>query len=158
MPYTYEHIEEVILDGTQRGLFNTFVASVWTGNPNDVVNAVMRIQASDVVVLEVTGTKDYANEAALPDPPLDVVATDGTAFTVQFIERGGLNPGQIVQMNSFIAAVWPGATSDVAQMDFQRVLDASETWQMRATLRGVLTAATAANLPQGKRFRVKTKT
>lgn len=153
MPYTYEHKEETILDGTQRGLFNSFVAATWTGNPNDVTNATMRIQASDVVIVEATGTKNYANENALPDPPLDIVTTDGTAFTVQSTDRGSLNGGQIIQMNNFIASVWPGATSDVGQMDFQRVGS-----EMRATLRGNLTAATADDLPKGQRFRVKTKT
>ena len=158
MPYTYDHSEEAILDGTQRGLFNSFVASTWTGSPNNVISAVMRIQGLDVVILEVVGTKNYANETVLPDPPLDVVDTDGTAFTVQFLERGTLNPGQIIQMNNFISSVWPGAVSDVTQMEFLRVLDDDEIWQMRAILRGTLSAATSADLPHGKRFRVKTKT
>lgn len=158
MPYTYEHLEDVILDTTQRGLFNSFVASTWSGNPNNVTHATMHLQGTGIVIVEATGTKDYPNEAALPDPPLDIVDTNGTAFTVQSVDRGDLNPGQIVQMNSFIASVWPGSISDVTEMVFQRVLDEEETWQMRATMRGVLSAATAGDLPQGKRFRVKTKT
>lgn len=153
MPFTYDHIEDVILDGTQRGLFNSFVASTWSGNPNNVTEATMNIQATDVVVVQATGTKDYVNANALPDPPLDIVSTDGAAYTVQSTDRGSLNAGQIVQMNNFIASVWPGSVSDVVQMQFTRTGS-----DMRAKLFGELTAATGAELPQGKRFRMKTKT
>jgi hypothetical protein len=159
MPYTYAHEEVVVLDATQRGLINLLFQSTWNGPPANVTGATIRNQAGgDVRIIEVTGEKVLANETLLPDPPVEIVSTDGNSFTIQLTQRGQLNPGQITQLNNFIASVWPGAVTDVEQLDFLRVLDEAQAWQMRATLRGSLPAATADDLPKGKRFRVKTKT
>lgn len=159
MPYDYDHTEELILDATERGSFNTFIQSTWTGNPNDVISARVRRQGGGaVVIVEVTGTKVINSEAQLPDPPFEVIERTGSNYTVQFMDRGALNTGGQNNLNSFIAAVWPGVVADVMQLDFQRVLDESEQWQMRATLRGTLSAATGNDLPSGKRFRIRKKT
>jgi len=158
MPYTYDHEEVVVLDGTQRGLINLLFQSTWNGPPANVTGATIRNQAGTVRVVEVTGQKDITNENQLPDPPFDIVDTDGSVFTIQLTKRGQLNPGQTNQLNNFIASVWPGATGDVAELEFLRFEDETQTLQMRATLRGALSAATADDLPKGKRFRVKTKT
>jgi len=158
MPYDYEHTEELILDTTERGAFNTFVQAVWTGNPNDVTSATVRRQVGNATVVEVTGTKTFGNENLLPDPPFEVVERTGNSYRVQFTERGALNSGGLNNLNSFIGQVWPGATEDVVQLDFVTVQDESHQWRMRATLRGTLTAATGDELPSGKRFRIRNKT
>ena len=152
MPYTYDHEEKVILDETQRGLLNMLFQSTWTGPPQNVLSAMIRNQAGNVKIIEVTGTKDIVNENQLPDPPFEIVNTDGSIFTVQLTERGRLNAGQITQLENFIASVWPGAVDDVLRLDFLLTPDG-----MRATLLGELSAASAGDLPTGKRFRVKTK-
>jgi hypothetical protein len=152
MPYTYEHIEVVDLDSSQRGLLNALFQSTWSGPPANVVSATLGGQAGSIKMLEVVGTRTY-NEAQLPDPPVDIVDTDGSTFTVQLTERGALNAGQIVQLNNFIASVWPGAVGDVHRIEFMLVEGV-----MRTTLYGVLSAANANALPKGKRFRVRTRT
>lgn len=158
MPYTYAHEEVVVLDETQRGLINMLFQSTWNGPPANVTGATIRNQRGGARIIEVTGEKVLANETLLPDPPVEIVSTDGNSFTIQLVQRGELNPGQINQLNNFIASVWPGAVTNVDQLDFLRILDETQTWRMRATLRGSLPAATADDLPKGKRFRVKTKT
>ena len=152
MPYTYEHEVDVILDDTQRGLLNLLFQSTWNGPPQNVVSASIREQAGSLKIIEVTGHKTVANESQLPDPPVDIVETNGTTFTFVHIEQHQLNAGQITQLNNFVASVWPGVTSDVRRLDFLKVGD-----NMRATLLGEMTAANATDLPTGKRFRVKTK-
>lgn len=152
MPYTYDHEVIEILDETQRGLLNLLFQSTWTGPPQNVVSAMIRVQAGNAKIIEVTGTKDLANEALLPDPPFELVDTDGSIFTVQLTERGQLNPGQVTALNNFIASVWPGSVGDVRQLDFLKT-----DFGMRATLLGEMSAATADDLPKGKRYRVKTK-
>jgi len=152
MPYEYEHEEITLLDATQRGLLNMLFQSTWGAQPQNVTGATIRDQAGTIKVVEVTGLKVIHNEAQLPDPPFDVVSTDGSSFTIQLTKRAQLNAGQITQLNNFIASVWPGAVTDVRQLEFFLV-----DGNMRVHLLGELSAATAGELPKGKRFRVKTK-
>lgn len=157
MPYTYSDKVVEVLDETQRGLINQLFQSTWSGPPANVLGATIRTQAGDVKVIEVTGTKLINNESQLPDPPFDVVDTDGSKFTIQLTERGGLNPGQINALNNFIASVWPGNIADVVLIDFLRIVDDDDAFQMRVTLQGTMTAPTADDLPKGKRFRIRNK-
>lgn len=158
MPYEYEHIEETILDVTQRGLFNSFIASTWSGSNNNIVRATVTPQAGGAVIVEVTGSKSAATAAQLPDPPVVIIDTDGTSYTYEHTDRAPLTPGQTTQLNTFIASVWPGVTTDVSVLNFQAVQDEAQTWQMRATLYGTLTAVDGSDLPRGKRFKIKNVT
>ncbi len=152
MSYVYDHEEVTILDESQRGLINLLFQSTWSGPPQNVLGAAISNQAGNVKMIEVTGTKDIVNENQLPDPPFEIVDTDGSIFTIQLVERSRLNSGQITQLNNFIASVWPGAVDDVRRLDFLKV-----GVDMRVTMLGELSAATADDLPKGKRFHVKSK-
>jgi hypothetical protein len=154
MPYDYEHIEEVIMDATQRGAFNSFIQSTWAGNPNDIIRASVQPQPNTKWFVQVTGTK-LVVQAALPDPPFEVIERVGANYRLEVTERGALNTGGQTNLETFIATVWPGAVADVTGIEFLAVQDEDLVWQMRVTLRGNLTAATGGDLPAGKRFRVK---
>lgn len=157
MSYEYEHVEETILNVTQRGLFNTFAASTWSGSVNNITAAKVT-PVLDAPVCEVTGTKVAANEGQLPDPPVTIIDTDGSSFTYAHTDSGTLNPGQTLQFNNFLASVWPGSATDVTHVHFMLVQNDAQEWQMRVRMHGTLTAATGGELPRGKRFRIKNVT
>ena len=157
MPFTYEHEEVAILDATQKSHFVTFVMNVWDGASGDITGVSIRRQGPSARIIEVTGTKTMT-AASLPDPPIDIINTDGTNFTLRQTIRQSLTGPQLAQVGTFVSSVWPGSPGDVSRLDFDRIVDETQTVQVRAKLFGTMTAATAANLPTGTQFRIRTKT